>query len=109
MLQQLDAGDAAVSVVHEPADAETELPREIDGAIRRERERGDAEAVHLIPLDSRVSEHAHERVGEERFGCRVVRRMARIRRLGGADDSRPHYALVPIVRASLTNPSIASA
>jgi len=65
VLEKLDAGGAAVAVVHQPARPETELPREIDRAVGRQRERGDTETVDLLAPDAGVREHANERIGEQ--------------------------------------------
>ena len=84
--QHVHGGGAAVGVLDEPAQRQAKLPGEIDGGVRRERERGDRHPVDLARVDRGVHERGDDCVANE--GMRRLSRLrpARIGRLSYADD-----------------------
>lgn len=64
VLEEVDAGGAAIRVLHQPADTKAKAPRQVDRVVGMERERRDAEAIDRVAVDSRIRERSGKPIGE---------------------------------------------
>ena len=94
VLEHVDCGSTAGAAVHEPGAAETEADGQVDGTVRGERERRDAEAVHLSWTDAGVLERVSCGSGEDVRSRESLGRFAKQRRLADARKQRLGVAQV---------------
>jgi hypothetical protein len=65
VLEHVDAGSAAVRVLHQPAQAQAELPGEVDGVVWREREGADRKAIDRARRKTCVSQRPAGRARDQ--------------------------------------------
>ena len=94
MLQHLDCRSTPVGRVHQPAHPEPKADGQVDGVIRRQRERRHPESVDIVGRKACVSQRPLGSIDEHRRGRHLRRRMTSIGRLGGSRDQCLHCVIL---------------